>query len=140
MIVYFIFYLVFYSPFVFGLSPQGSYFGVQYEVYGGGSFWLCVLLTPAVAILPVFAYRSFNIELRPTLSDYVRRQRKSGNFGKPVKFLGMRPRTTSTRSSNRLGYAFAQEDNLWARINSGRLARSSRKSKDKDKREKGKFF
>ena len=72
-IVYFLFYLVFYSAFVLGITPQQSYYGVQYAVYGSGSFWLCVLLTPAIAILPVFAYRSLLLELNPTIFDRVRR-------------------------------------------------------------------
>ena len=129
IIVYFLFYLVFYSSFVFGIAPQGSYFGVQNKVYAAGSFWLCVLLTPAIAILPFFAYRSLNIELYPTVSDNVRRMCKRGQLVDPVKLIGMRKRTSAKTGSVRLGYAFAQEDRLAGRINSVRFKRSKKKAK-----------
>jgi hypothetical protein len=133
MIVYFLFYLVFYSAFVFGISPQQSYFGVQHAVYGSGSFWLCVLLTPAIAILPAFAYRSLSLELNPTFSDMVRRVWKTGQLVEPVKFLGIKPRSSVRAGCKRLGYAFAQEERLSIKIKTGQQRRLKFKSKTKSK-------
>ncbi|XP_028399052.1 phospholipid-transporting ATPase ID-like [Dendronephthya gigantea] len=132
IIVYFLFYFVFYSAFVFGIAPQQSYYGVQYAVYSSGSFWLCVLLTPAIAILPVFAYRSLVLELKPTISDSVRRMWKTGKtVNNQVKFLGMTARSSGRSGSKRLGYAFAQEERLSTKINAGRQKRLKFKSKSK---------
>ena len=126
--------MAYYSEFVFSLAPQQSYFGVQYAVFGSGSFWLCALLTPAIAILPVFAYRSLSMELRPTVSDNVRKLWRMGELGEPVKFLGMKPRSSGRTDSRRLGYAFAQEDRISTRINTGQQKRLKFKSKMKLKR------
>ena len=133
MIVYFLFYLVFYSKFVFNLAPQQSYYGVQYTVYGSGSFWLCILLTPAIAILPVFAYRALSLELCPTISDKIRRLWKTGQV-EQVQFLGIKPRSSGRMGSKRLGYAFAQEERLSTRIKAGQQRRSKFKSKIKGNR------
>lgn len=123
MLIYFLFYLVFYSPFVFSLLPQQSYFGVQYAVYGGASFWLCLLLTPAIALLPFVAYRSFSLERYPTESDEARRQWRKEKADKPaVRFLGMNP-MSSTRGSVRSGYAFSQEDKLNTKIHDSQQRR-----------------
>ena len=131
MIVYFLFYLVFYSEFVFNLAPQQTYYGVQYAVYGSGSFWLCVLLTPAIAILPAFAYRSLSLELRPTISDKIRRLWKTGQSVEQVRFLGMKQRQSGRMGSKRLGYAFAQEERLSTKIKAGHQRRLKFKSKKK---------
>ena len=128
------FYLVFYSKFVFDIVPQQSYYGVQYTVYGNGSFWLCILLTPAIAILPVLAYRSFFSELCPTISDKVRRSWKNGQLVDPVQLLGIKQRGSGKMGSKRLGYAFAQEERLSTRMSSGHQRRLKFKSKSKENR------
>ena len=118
---------------MFGILPQQSYYGVQYEAYGSGSFWLCALLTPAISILPALAYRSLSLELNPTISDKVRRLAKTGQLVDPVQFLGIKPRSSGRMGSKRLGYAFAQEERLSLRISAGHQRRLKFKSKGKSK-------
>ena len=125
IIFYFIFYLIYYSSFVLKLTPQNSYHGVQYATYGGGSFWLCALITPAVGILPVFVYRTMSLELMPTISDRVRLLWKSGQLEEPAKLLRIKPRSSTRMSLKRGGYAFAQEEKLSRRIHANHSKRST---------------
>lgn len=108
ILLYFVFYFVFYSEFVFNIIPQQHYYGMQYEVYGDVRFWLTLLLVVVVVCIPSISFHFVANELRPSLSDIVRRQDAGIKTG--VKLTAFRPRLIKRRSSKRSSYAFSHQE------------------------------
>ena len=110
ILFYFAFYFAFYAKFVFDLFPQGHYYGMQFEVYGNPKFWFTLFLVLAVTIAPRLSYYFLENELKPTLSDTVRRKEahKRMRFTSPL--VEYEPQLVRRRSSKRSSYAFAHQE------------------------------
>lgn len=117
IIYYFFFHLAFYSD-----PIRYKYSGVAFEVFAMPSFWLCLLLTSTLLIVPVAAYRFYATNFTPTLSDRVRlRQRIKKSKSKFGGALRIQRQSTMRRSnrSMRSGYAFAHQTGFGELITSG---------------------
>lgn len=110
ILFYFVFYLAFYAEFVFNIIPQGHYHGMQFEVYGNGAFWFCLLLVLVVTATPRLSYHFIANELYPSLSDTVRRQERHKRLTTGVPVEEFKPRLVRRRSSKRSSYAFAHQE------------------------------
>lgn len=63
-----------YSPGMFSLAPGSIQFvGMAINVFGSGLFWLAMILTVAICLLPIIGYRWVNCKLNPTFSDLIRK-------------------------------------------------------------------
>lgn len=110
ILFYFAFYFVFYSEFVFSLFPQGHYYGMQFEVYGNGTFWLCMLLVLVICTIPRLSYYFIQNELYPSMSDTVRRKEADMKPSTRASITEFKPQLTRRRSSKRSSYAFAHQE------------------------------
>ncbi|XP_023324671.1 phospholipid-transporting ATPase ID [Eurytemora carolleeae] len=101
---------------------KGIYVGSLLTAMSDHTFWFVVLLTTVILILPVVAWRFFNVDVRPTLADKARlvqrsnRLKKKGESGIPRPFSGRR-----SRRSVRSGYAFSHSEGFGRLITSGRI-------------------
>lgn len=63
-----------YSPAFYSLAGGGvGYVGMAVNVFGSGIFWLTIVLTATVCIVPVIGYRWMKMKFQPTLSDLIRK-------------------------------------------------------------------
>ena len=86
------------------------------------TFWLTVLLTVVVAIVPVVALRLYISNIHPTLTDRVRlKQRFSQTRFKQSDNVSRTPSTRRSRRSLRSGYAFAHQEGFGRLITSGNI-------------------
>ena len=92
------------------LFTQGHYYGMQFEVYGNGTFWLCLLLVLVVSIVPRLSYYFIQNELYPSLSDIVRRKEAHVKPSTSAPVREFKPQVTRRRSSKRSSYAFAHQE------------------------------
>ncbi|XP_005107403.2 phospholipid-transporting ATPase ID [Aplysia californica] len=117
IIYYFCFHLAFYSD-----AIRYKYSGVALKVFGLPKFWLCLLITSTLLILPMVAYRFYMTNVTPTLSDRVRfKQGMKKSKSRTGRDLRMRRQSTIRRStrSMRSGYAFAHQAGFGELITSG---------------------
>ena len=71
---YFMFSFTLYSPAFYSLAVGGvGYVGMAINVFSSGIFWLTIVITAAVCLLPIVGYRWMKMKLRPTLSDLIRK-------------------------------------------------------------------
>ena len=71
---YFMFSFTLYSPSFYSLAVGGvGYVGMAVNVFGSGIFWLTIVLTATVCLLPVVGYRWLTMKFQPTLSDRIRK-------------------------------------------------------------------
>ena len=108
IIFYFVFYFAFYAEFVFNIFPQGHYYGMQFEVFGNGAFWFCLVLVLFVSITPRLCYYFIENELYPSLSDTVRRHEAHKRL--QTILPEFKPQLVRRRSSKRSSYAFAHQE------------------------------
>ncbi|OWF34874.1 phospholipid-transporting ATPase ID [Mizuhopecten yessoensis] len=116
MILYFCFILAMYSS-VFNYT----YMGVAYQVYSTANFWLCLLLTITILLIPVIAYRFYYLDMHPTLSDRARLKQRMSKSKARSGDITMRRQSTLRRSTRSLrsGYAFAHQQGFGELITSG---------------------
>lgn len=88
---------------------RGPYVGSLAKAIYESTFWLTTLLTVIILMVPLLAWRFYNITCNPNLADKIRlKQRKMKN----VKSKPVIARTASARRSRRSlrsSYAFAHE-------------------------------
>ena len=130
ILVYFCFYLVFYSSFVFNLAPQQLYFGVQYHVYGNWMFYLTLVLVVAICIIPSVSYQFVQVTMHPRVSDLIRRKER----GKPPTSQSMMPREYTPqlkrrKMSKRSSYAFSHQEGFGKIVTSPKSFFRRRKNK-----------
>ena len=116
IIFYFCFILAFYAS-VFNYSYQG----VAFKVFASGSFWLTLILTCVILIIPVVAYRFYQTNIKATLSDRVRMKQRLSKSKSRSRDMHIRRTSTFRRSqrSMRSGYAFAHQQGFGDLITSG---------------------
>ena len=102
LIVHFLFHFVLYSEFIYHSFGMGwMYIGTAQAVCSTAIFWFTVLLTSAILLLPIVAYRFIKLDLTPTMADKVRIVQKYGTKT-PRTIFATRPRfRDSTRSLKR---------------------------------------
>ncbi|XP_050400643.1 phospholipid-transporting ATPase ID isoform X2 [Patella vulgata] len=129
IIYYFCFILAFYSE---GIGY--SYVGVALSVFSSANFWLCLLLTCTLLIVPVVAYRFYTSNINPTLSDKVRLRQRIKKTKSRSRDLNFRRQSTMRRStrSMRSGYAFAHQEGFGELITSGINMRERAEDKHKE--------
>ncbi|XP_060085914.1 phospholipid-transporting ATPase ID-like [Ylistrum balloti] len=116
IILYFCFILTMYSS-VFNYT----YMGTAYQVFSTANFWLCLLLTITVLLVPVVAYRFYYLDVHPTLSDRTRLKQRMSKSKSRSGDIVMRRQSTLRRSTRSLrsGYAFAHQQGFGELITSG---------------------
>ncbi|KAL3866130.1 hypothetical protein ACJMK2_043460 [Sinanodonta woodiana] len=117
IIYYFCFFLLMYAT---GVIWYYQYIGVANAVFASANFWLCLLLTNVILILPIVAYKFYMTSIRTTLSDRIRmKQRLTKSRSKAE--LPIRRQSTLRRStrSMRSGYAFSHQSGFGELITSG---------------------
>lgn len=110
ILVYFCFYLVFYSDFVFNLAPQQLYYGVQYHVYGDWVFYITLLLVVAICIIPSASFHFVQVTVHPRVSDLIRRKEQGKAFSESATLKEFTPKQRRRRMSKRSSYAFAHQE------------------------------
>ncbi|KAK3604439.1 hypothetical protein CHS0354_013839 [Potamilus streckersoni] len=128
IIYYFCFFLLMYAT---GVIWYYQYIGVAYAVFASANFWLCLLLTNVILILPVVAYKFYMTNIRTSLSDRIRmKQRLTKSRSKTD--LPVRRQSTLRRStrSMRSGYAFSHQSGFGELITSGINMRERARSND----------
>ena len=124
LIVHFLFHFALYSEFIFKLFGIGWYYiGTSQAVCSTAVFWLTVLLTSAILLLPIIAYRFIRLDAYPTIAERVRIVQKF-NTKSRTNIFRTRPRSSmraSTRSTKRSAYAFSHEEGFAALIREGKM-------------------
>lgn len=127
LIVHFLFHFALYSEFIFKLFGIGWYYiGTSQAVCSTAVFWFTVLLTSAILLLPIIAYRFVRLDTTPSLADKVRIVQKYGTKTPKAKsnIFRTRPRLSmraSSRSMKRSAYAFSHEEGFAALIREGKM-------------------
>ncbi|KAL4227660.1 Phospholipid-transporting ATPase ID [Mactra antiquata] len=117
IIYYFCFILAMYAP-VFNYTYQG----VAYEVFSSLNFWLTLLLTNVILLVPVVAYRFYWTSIKSSLSERIRMKQRLTKSKSRSRDLHIRRTSTFRRSSHRSlrsGYAFAHQQGFAELITSG---------------------
>ena len=100
------------------------YIGTAQAVCSTAIFWFTVLLTSAILLLPIIAYRFIKLDLTPTMADKIRIVQKYGSKAPRSKstIFATRPRLReSNRSQKRSAYAFSHEEGFAALIQKGKM-------------------
>jgi len=127
LIIHFIFHFVLYSEYIYKIFGQGWYYiGTAEAVCSSAIFWFTVLITSAVLLLPIIAYRFVKLDMKPTLTDKVRIIQRYGTKTTKSRstLFATRPRSSvraSTRSFKRSAYAFSHEEGFAALIKEGKM-------------------
>ena len=116
IIYYFCFQLAFYSE-----AIVYTYVGVAFEVFANPNTWLTMLLTCGILIVPMVAWRFYQVSVHPTLSDRVRLRQRMKKSKSKARDVGVHRQSTFRRSqrSIRSGYAFAHQAGFGELITSG---------------------
>ncbi|CAL4063265.1 unnamed protein product, partial [Meganyctiphanes norvegica] len=123
--IIFYFILQYFYNYVMG----GEFVGTLNKSMGTATFWLSLQLTMAVIGMPVLAWRFYMADVRPSLSEQVRRRQleeiKRESKRKP-EFSQIRRRTTRrSQRTVRTGYAFAHQEGFGRLITSGKIMKPS---------------
>jgi phospholipid-translocating ATPase len=116
-----------YSEFIYKIFGMGWYYiGSAQAVCSTAVFWFTVLLTSAILLLPIIAYRFIKLDMTPSMADKVRIVQKYGTKAPKSKstIFATRPRASiraSTRSLKRSAYAFSHEEGFAALIREGKM-------------------
>lgn len=129
LIVHFIFHFALYSEIIYKIIGQGWYYiGTAQAVCSTAVFWFTVLITSAILLLPIIAYRFIRLDLTPTMVDKVRIVQKYGIKTPKTKstIFATKPRhrssmRASTRSLKRSAYAFSHEEGFAQLIKEGKM-------------------
>ncbi|XP_048732030.2 phospholipid-transporting ATPase ID-like isoform X2 [Ostrea edulis] len=121
IIYYFCFIIAMYAS-----SFNYTYEGVAYQVFSSAQFWFTLLLTCTILLVPVIAYRYYNLDVHPTLTDRIRLKQRLTKSKSRSKDLHLRRASTLRRSTRSLrsGYAFAHQEGFGELITSGLNMRS----------------
>ena len=109
--------------------------GTAWEVFSSANFWLTLLLTNVILLVPIIAYRFWYLDVKPTLSDRVRmKQRLTKSKSRSKELHVLRRASTLRRSTRSLrsGYAFAHQEGFGELITSGINMRQ--RAEDSEKR------
>lgn len=129
LIIHFSFHFALYSEYVYYIFGQGwDYIGTAQHVCSCALFWFTVLLTAAILLLPIIAYRFLRLDLTPSVADKVQLMQKSGAIkatkSSRIFTTRMRPRSSvraSSRSLKRSAYAFSHEEGFAELIKEGKM-------------------
>lgn len=134
LLLYFALVLVFYELMPYSIvsrSASGAHWGIALRAFSTAQYWLCILLSVAVMILPVLALRFWWFDTRPSLSDRLRvrqnlpRLQRRGMSQLPLRpiYRGPSAKRRSRRGSIRSGYAFSHQQGFGELITQGQLWR-----------------
>lgn len=88
------------------------------------NFWFTTVITVAICIMPVLAWRFYFVDVFPSLSDRVRlKQRMAQMRSRQSQDVLRTPSARRTRRSIRSGYAFAHQEGFGRLITSGKIMR-----------------
>lgn len=116
IIYYFCFILTMYAS-VFNYTYQG----VAFAVFSSANFWLTLILTNVILLVPVVAYRFYMTSIKATLTDRVRMKQRLTKSKARARDLHVRRASTFRRSTRSMwsGYAFAHQQGFAELITSG---------------------
>lgn len=127
LIVHFIFHFALYSEYIYKIFGQGWYYiGTAQAVCSTPIFWFTVLITSAILLLPIIAYRFIKLDVMPSEADKVRIIQRYGikTSKSRSNIFATRPRASiraSTRSLKRSAYAFSHEEGFAELIKEGKM-------------------
>uniref|UniRef100_A0A669C2W0 Phospholipid-transporting ATPase n=1 Tax=Oreochromis niloticus TaxID=8128 RepID=A0A669C2W0_ORENI len=117
---YFIIMFALHSQTLFRIFPNQFHFvGSAQSTLLQPVVWLTIALATAICIVPVLAFRFLKLDLKPQLSDTVRKHTKTQRKPPGQGRLGARG------GSRRSGYAFAHQEGFGELITSGKNMRLS---------------
>lgn len=98
-----------------------EYQGVAFAVFSSANFWLTLILTNVILLVPVIAYRFYTTNIMATLSDRVRMKQRLTKSKARTRDPMIRRASTFRRSTRSLrsGYAFAHTHGFAELITSG---------------------
>lgn len=104
-----------------------QYLGVFRKALSTPLFWITLLLVLVILLVPVVAYRFYQLDVYPTLADRCRYiQRMSRRRTRPAEpQLRRRSSVRKSRRSIRSGYAFSHQEGFGNLITSGMLIKNS---------------
>lgn len=116
IIYYFCFILAMYAS-----AFNYTYQGVAFAVFSSANFWLTLILTNVILLVPVVAYRFYMTSIKASLNDRVRMKQRLTKSKLRGGDLHVRRASTFRRSarSMRSGYAFAHQQGFAELITSG---------------------
>jgi len=125
--------ILFYFGFTFAFYSElfdYTYLGTAVNVMGTATFWLTVVLTVTILLVPVAASRFYRSMTRPTLADRIRLKQRimTKSKSKSVDLILRHASTRrSQRSFSRSGYAFAHEEGFGELITTGSMMRTRKR-------------
>ena len=98
-----------------------EYQGAAFAVFSSANFWLTLILTNVILLVPVIAYRFYTTNIQATLSDRVRIKQRLTKSKSRTREPHIRRASTFRRSTRSLrsGYAFAHAHGFAELITSG---------------------
>lgn len=98
-----------------------EYQGAAFAVFSSANFWLTLILTNVILLVPVVAYRFYTTNINASLSDRVRMKQRLTKSKSRSRDLHIRRASTFRRSTRSLrsGYAFAHQHGFAELITSG---------------------
>ncbi|KAG5672680.1 hypothetical protein PVAND_002791 [Polypedilum vanderplanki] len=102
---------------------RGPYVGSLAKAITESTFWLTTLLTVIILMVPVLAWRFYNFDCHPSLSDRIRLKQREMKHVKPKPIVIRTASARRSRRSLRSSYAFAHEEGFGRLITSGKIMR-----------------
>lgn len=93
----------------------GPYVASLAKAITGSTFWLTMILTVFLLMVPVLAWRFYSFDSHPSLADRIRMQQRQSKLSRSKPTMVRTPSARRSRRSLRSSYAFAHEVKcLWS--------------------------
>ncbi|KAL7021489.1 hypothetical protein ACKWTF_011893 [Chironomus riparius] len=102
---------------------RGPYVGSLAKAIYESTFWLTTLLTVIILMVPLLAWRFYNITCNPSLADKIRLKQREMKHIKSKPIIARTASARRSRRSLRSSYAFAHEEGFGRLITSGKIMR-----------------
>jgi len=95
---------------------RGPYVGSLAKAIYESTFWLTTLLTVIILMVPLLAWRFYNITCNPSLADKIRLKQREMKHIKSKPIIARTASARRSRRSLRSSYAFAHEVNFYLHL------------------------
>lgn len=87
----------------------GPYVGALAKAMTGSTFWLTMIVTVSILMVPVLAWRFYSFDCHPSLADKIRMKQRHTKLLRSKPEMLRTPSARRSRRSLRSSYAFAHE-------------------------------
>lgn len=87
----------------------GPYVGALAKAMTGSTFWLTMVVTVSILMVPVLAWRFYSFDCHPSLADKIRMKQRHSKLMRSKPEMLRTPSARRSRRSLRSSYAFAHE-------------------------------